>query len=74
MRVVALWVEFIDGPAAGITREYPHLNIALPSLFWADTGDPMRCAVYRRNADAPDSTTGKWRYGVTNSWAGTLAG
>lgn len=58
---MTLRVEFEGGPADGIEQDYPALTVPLPSLYWSRTAN-AEASIYRRSADQPDPTSGRWRY------------
>ncbi len=60
-------VEFEGGPADGTITEYPSFSTALPSLLWSSEEPEAIAAIYRRAGDAPDPTTGAWRYTLTRT-------
>jgi hypothetical protein len=60
--VMSLKVQFVGGPAAGTHRDYPHINLALPSLYWSPSPAATEGAVYHRDARPPEAATGRWTY------------
>jgi hypothetical protein len=61
---VSVRIAFEGGPADGTVQDYPRLGTALPSVYWSREEPQHISAVYRRLTDAPDPTTGIWRYSI----------
>ena len=60
---MTVYLEFLDGPAAGTVRE-TGWSTALPSLYWADPDSSRPGVIYHRASSDPDPATGHWTYRV----------